>query len=264
MKDFKIEKKRGYSVIYEEITRAEVNGKRMTPEALGIYTTMMMLPDDWDYTINGLTFIVNAGPKKISRCLRELETYGYLTRKQIQDSAGLFGKMQYTIYDIRQTPISHYRQTDKGLAVNGGQVITNQVITNEVDKKKDKGENPPVLKNHYLTDLLIKKNIIEIIDLDLENYNLLFKDLDNEFGYKLVLDAARYLIDYLTKNKNINSLFNFISNSMNNNLTKLAANKKNNKPEMLNEYLTDIQNMDADNEIDKLLNEHWNNTPVLN
>lgn len=256
--------KGNWTTTYNDIFRAELNGKKLSPEAWGLYVFMLSLPDTWDYTIMGLTKVVNAGRDKIGRMLKELQNAGFIYRIRKVDKNNKFIGIEYTIHHQQQEP--QPEKPDAGLPALGNQpqLSTKGLNPKELDKKKNKGENPPVLKNHYLTDLLIKKNIIEIIDLDLENYNLLFKDLDNEFGYKLVLDAARYLIDYLTKNKNINSLFNFISNSMNNNLTKLVANKKNNKPEMLNEYLTDIQNMDADNEIDKLLNEHWNNTPILN
>lgn len=77
----KIEKG-NFTTVQNELFRAEIDGKKLSLEAWGLYVFMLSLPEDWDYTINGLTTILNAGKNKISRVLNELEKAGLLVRKK--------------------------------------------------------------------------------------------------------------------------------------------------------------------------------------
>lgn len=49
----------------------------------GILLTMLSLPDNWDFSIKGLTSILPDGYTKISTALKNLEKFGYLSRQRI-------------------------------------------------------------------------------------------------------------------------------------------------------------------------------------
>ena len=41
---------------------------------------MLSLPDDWDYTLKGLTFLFSDGIDSVRQGIRELEEHGYVVR----------------------------------------------------------------------------------------------------------------------------------------------------------------------------------------
>lgn len=257
-KKIKIEKG-NFTTLYNDILRAEINGEKLSLEAWGLYFFMMSLPEDWDFSIMGLTKVVNAGKNKIQRVLKDLENAGFIQRKQLNN--GKFGKVEYTLLHKPINPFPQKPPTENPHPQNQPQQSTKELNTKELnDKKNDKGQNAPKIENHFLTNYLIQKNIVDALSVDIEKYNDLFKNLDSSYNYNDVKDATRYLVSYLLKNNyidTISNLYEFIKTSMFNNLELIENKNKNNKPEMLNEYLLEIKNMDSNTEVDKYLNELW-------
>lgn len=60
----------------------------LSNKARGLLSTMLSLPDNWDYTTRGLARICKDGVDGITAQLKELEQYGYLVRHRIRDSTG--------------------------------------------------------------------------------------------------------------------------------------------------------------------------------
>lgn len=58
---------------------------------------MYSLPNEWDYSVNGLCVITNTGITAIRNILAELELQGYLERSQQKNSKGQFEYL-YKIY----------------------------------------------------------------------------------------------------------------------------------------------------------------------
>ena len=54
--------------------------------------TLMSLPDNWDFTINGLTKILCDGRDAISSGLKRLEESGYLVNEQLRVEGKFSGK----------------------------------------------------------------------------------------------------------------------------------------------------------------------------
>lgn len=71
--------------------------ERLSSKARGVMATMLSFPDNWDYSIIGLTKIMPDGKASISSSIAELEKYGYLTREQEHGQGGKFGRMIYTV-----------------------------------------------------------------------------------------------------------------------------------------------------------------------
>lgn len=55
-----------------------LRGKNLSYKAKGLLSLMLSLPEDWDYSINGLVSISKEGVKAIRNILQELQRYGYL------------------------------------------------------------------------------------------------------------------------------------------------------------------------------------------
>ena len=60
-----------------------VRDKSLGMSERGLLLTMLSLPDDWNFSIRGLTAILPDGVTKISTTLKHLEERGYLVRKRI-------------------------------------------------------------------------------------------------------------------------------------------------------------------------------------
>ena len=75
----------------------------LSNKARGLLSTMLSLPEDWDYTTRGLAKICKDGVDGITAQLKELEQYGYLIRHRIRDSNGRIVDMEYVIYERPHT-----------------------------------------------------------------------------------------------------------------------------------------------------------------
>ncbi|MDE6388325.1 MAG: helix-turn-helix domain-containing protein [Lachnospiraceae bacterium] len=84
---------------YTTLSNYHFRDKRLSWKAKGLLSTMLSLPDDWNYTIEGLASLSDDGIKATNSGLAELEKCGYLTRKQLRDDNGHFIAMEYIIYE---------------------------------------------------------------------------------------------------------------------------------------------------------------------
>lgn len=84
---------------YTTLSNYHFKDKRLSWKAKGLLSTMLSLPDSWNYTIEGLASLSDDGVKATNSGLAELEKCGYLIREQLRDSKGHFVMMEYTIYE---------------------------------------------------------------------------------------------------------------------------------------------------------------------
>ena len=75
-------------------------------KAKGLLSVMLSLPDNWDYTIKGLSIINKEGLDSIRRTIHELELAGYVERKRTRDLRGRFHTSEYIIREKPVSPVS--------------------------------------------------------------------------------------------------------------------------------------------------------------
>lgn len=73
-------KDNGYSVINNHCLR----NKNISEKAKGVFSIIMSLPDNWDFSINGLITICNGGESAIRSAIKELIENGYCQRNVIK------------------------------------------------------------------------------------------------------------------------------------------------------------------------------------
>jgi hypothetical protein len=88
----RVEKTKNYTVM----SNYHLKDKRLSNKAIGLMCKMLSLPDDWDYTVSGLSAICKDGRDGITAQLKELETAGYLRREQLREK-GKFGNIDYIL-----------------------------------------------------------------------------------------------------------------------------------------------------------------------
>lgn len=64
----------------------------------GLFTIMLSLPEDWDFSINGLSKLSGKSHGTIKKLLNELEKSGYLERKKLSPAQTLSGRYEYVYY----------------------------------------------------------------------------------------------------------------------------------------------------------------------
>lgn len=100
--------------------------KRLSLKAKGLLSQMLSLPDDWDYTLSGLSYINRESKDAIRSAVNELETAGYIRRRQTTDASGKFAANEYTILSVPSREnrcwISRCRKPDNGKPVSGKSV----------------------------------------------------------------------------------------------------------------------------------------------
>ena len=63
---------------------------------------MLSLPEDWDFTLKGLSLINREQIDAIRAAVRELEQAGYIVRSRERDSQGRLRGADYIIYEQPQ------------------------------------------------------------------------------------------------------------------------------------------------------------------
>lgn len=121
-----VNKDKNFTVISNDIFK----DMRISLKAKGLLTTMLSCPDNWNYTIEGLSKITKDGKASIRSALAELEEYGYLERKQLRNDRGVFTDLEYIVYE---KPLSENRKTDNPISENRTQLNTNILNTDKLN-----------------------------------------------------------------------------------------------------------------------------------
>ena len=95
MSVFRVEKTKGYTVM----SNHHLRNHTLSLKAKGLLSQMLSLPDDWDYTLQGLAQINKESIDAIREAVRELERAGYIKRSRERDEHGCLRGTVYTIYE---------------------------------------------------------------------------------------------------------------------------------------------------------------------
>ena len=99
MSVFRVERTHDYTVM----SNHHLKNRALSLKAKGLLSLMLSLPDDWDYTLQGLAHISLEKVVAIRKAIIELENEGYITRTRERDEQG---RLRGTEYIIREKPIS--------------------------------------------------------------------------------------------------------------------------------------------------------------
>ena len=106
MSVFRVERTHDYTVM----SNHHLKNRALSLKAKGLLSLMLSLPDDWDYTLQGLAHISLEKVDAIRKAITELENEGYITRTRERDEQG---RLRGTEYIIREQPISEKPMLEK-------------------------------------------------------------------------------------------------------------------------------------------------------
>ena len=89
---------------FTQVANGVLTDKRLTAKAKGLYAYLYSKPDGWDFAIDRIALEMADGRLSINNGLKELEEYGFLTRKRQVDGR--------VIYTVHFPPITQMTETD--------------------------------------------------------------------------------------------------------------------------------------------------------
>ena len=136
---FRIEKTRDYTVM----SNYHLRDKRLSLKAKGLLSQMLSLPEDWDYTLTGLSTINRESKDAIRSAIQELEKCGYIERRQTTDKQGKFSGNEYVIHEFPAEPEeSEAEETQEPSLENP---LSENPTTGNPSAEKPSSENPTQL-----------------------------------------------------------------------------------------------------------------------
>ena len=126
MSVFRVEKNKGYTVM----SNHHLRNHALSLKAKGLLSQMLSLPEDWDYTLQGLAQINKESIDAIREAVRELERAGYIERSRERDERGCLRGTAYTIYEqphaepTPEEPTQEKPMLEKPTLENPTQLIT--------------------------------------------------------------------------------------------------------------------------------------------
>ena len=161
----RVEKNRNYTVMSNQFLR----NKELSLKAKGLLAVCLSLPDDWDYSINGLVAICKESITAVRNAMKELEEFGYMKINKLQNEKGHF----YYEYVIFETPDTGFLYVDNAdmenlhveklvvdnqQQLNTNQLSTKELNTNELNLYIDE-QASPILNQLYKDYLEVRKEI---------------------------------------------------------------------------------------------------------
>ncbi len=191
------------------MSNAHLRDKNLSFKAKGLLSMMLSLPDNWDYSIEGISSISKESTSAIKSTLNELKEQGYLivTKKLPNETES--GRIEY-IYDIYETkqegkkqgvenqpleflplevqPLENQRQINTNI-LNTKEINTKELNTyininvefEELWRKYPKKQGKKEAFNHYKATR--KKASFEEIEKGLNNYLMYIKSNNIELRY---------------------------------------------------------------------------------
>lgn len=134
---------------YTHMANYHFRDRELTWKAKGILSTMLSLPDDWDYSLAGLSTLANDGLSATRAAIKELENHGYLERKPIRKD-GKIADWEYLIYEKPQVEklVVENQQVENQQVENRTQLSTKKSSTKKSNTKEvnTKRFTPPTLE----------------------------------------------------------------------------------------------------------------------
>ena len=141
---FRIEKTQNYTVM----SNHHLRNAALSLKAKGLLSQILSLPENWDYTLAGLSRINREKIDAIREAVRELEKTGYITRSRVRDGKGRLQGADYIIHEQPQNGID---------PPHDGESIPKTLVNTEQSPTLDF----PTLDNPTLDKPTLEKPILE-------------------------------------------------------------------------------------------------------
>ena len=226
MDKFDVKNNEGYTYM----SNHHLRDKNLSHAARGLLSFMLSLPENWDYSFNGLVSISKESKFAIRTIINELKKAKYIKINRFNNDKGQF-QYNYAVYSfpydiprkIANYPTPDYQSAVEPTSVNQTQINTN--INNDKINNIDKTKN---LKHKSLINELIRLNYITDNDEQLSLYDSLFDKLvEDGYSYVNIYSSIHYIVPKVISrnfkddnNDLIINRFGYLKTSMESNFKK--------------------------------------------
>lgn len=185
---------------YTNVSNSIFRNQELSLRDRGLLTTLLSLPDNWEFSVAGLTRILKKdGKHTISAGLANLEKQGYLIRRQTKSENGKFSVCEWEVLEEPEVPVplSDFQATDnpsseKPTAENQTQSNTNIFTTKESIKNHSSEEEE--YKDKWQCDCIAKKVSEKVVDAVFAE--LLLRKERHQITEKEFADICRQIQEY--------------------------------------------------------------------
>lgn len=172
---------------FTTISNFHLRDINLSLKAKGLLTQMLSLPDKWDYTLAGLAKINKEGVDGITSAIKELEKYGYVTRKRVRDEKGRVHGTDYTVYEqpVKTEPLKQDNPEQE-------KPILEKPIQEKPIQEKPVQDNP--IQEKPVQEKPRQLNT-DILNTDLSNTNLINQSINqsiNNINGNGLVDVEKY------------------------------------------------------------------------
>ena len=147
---FRVEKNRDYTVM----SNHHLRNTDLSLKSKGLLSQMLSLPEEWDYTLKGLSKINREGIDAIREAIRELERAGYVTRTRVRNEKGQLGAADYVIHEFPVPPKPALENPTQDKPISENPTLENPMQENPTQLNKELSSkelsNTDLLNNHSI------------------------------------------------------------------------------------------------------------------
>ena len=231
MDKFTIRKLDGYTIMPNKPLR----DKSLSYGARGLLGFMLTLPEDWDYSFNGLVKVSKEGKAAVRTLINELKEAKYIKISQFRNEKGYY-QYNYEVYEIpydmfvktANNPTPDFQTTDERNSDNQQQINTKRINTNQQIDKIDKNDKT---KHKALINELVRLDYIKEDDEQILFYDSFFNKLiENGKSYIDIYSAIHYVVpkvisrNFIDEEGNeIKNKFGYLKTSIESNIRKFES-----------------------------------------
>ena len=210
---FRIEKNKNYTTM----SNLHLKDKNLSLKAKGLLSMMLSLPNDWDYSIQGLASICKENETAINSTLKELKEMGYLYIHKNNPTKENGGKVNYEYFVFEKS------MSKEELI----KYLNNLGLSYNIATNKKQGANIQPLENQPL-------EVLGVETLPLENQRQL-----NNYNNNIINNNKELNTNILNTNKYNNTSNNIYSNNNNNNDNNSNVNERQELVKVVNDLVKD-------------------------
>ncbi len=214
----RVKKTKNYTVM----SNYHLKDKELSLKAKGLMCLMLSLPDNWDYTVEGLASICKENITAITSALKELKDSGYLVVEKKFPNQTNSGRIEYEYIlfeekqDLKKQDLKKQDLEKQGVEIQGVEIqgVEIQGVENQGQLNKDititEGINTDLLNTEYIRKEKKQQQKhkygeygrVLLTDKELEK-------LKADYGEEFIMQAIDRLDEYIQSNNNKNRYTDF-------------------------------------------------------
>jgi len=168
MSTFRVNKNINYTVM----SNYHLQDRRLSLKAKGLLSYMLSLPDDWDYSLKGLTTGCRDGIDSVRSAVHELEDGGYLYRSKVRDARGrivdynyeVFEQPQQELIENRPAPVPNSPSSEN--PISGFPTLENPIQQNTKEQSTNLSGQTGEAVDFDQTEVQVREEFRERLEID--------------------------------------------------------------------------------------------------